>query len=131
MGTVHGDADGFSSRRVAIVAGVLVAAGAMGELILRRSLAGAASLTGAGLVAIINFRWLEDLLHRVIQPGEPRFDCWSLLRFAARIALLGGVLAAVVLVPGVVDPVGIALGFSALVIALLVEAVRWARVGGG
>ena len=81
-------------------------------------------------MAIINFRWLEDLLHRVIQPGEPRIDRWSLFRFIARIALLGAVLAAVVLVPRI-DPIGIALGFSALVIALLVEAMRWARFGGG
>lgn len=125
-----GDLDGFSSRRIVVLTGALVALGAIGELILRRSPAGALSLTGAGLVAIINFRWLEDLLRGVIQPGEPRFDRWSLLRFLARIALLGALLVAVVLVPRV-DPVGIALGFSALVIALLVEAVRWARFGGG
>jgi hypothetical protein len=127
---VRSEADGFSPRRIVTLAGALVALGAIGELILRRSPAGALSLTGAGLVAIINFRWLEDLLHRVIQPGEPRIDRWSLLRFIARIALLGAVLAAVVLVPRV-DPIGIALGFSALVIALLVEAMRWARFGGG
>ncbi len=125
-----GDADGFSPRRIVRLTGALVTAGAIGELILRRSPAGALSLTAAGLVAMINFRWLDDLLRSVIQPGEPRFDRWSLLRFLARIALLGAVLAAVVLVPEV-DPVAIALGFSALVIALLVEAVRWARFGGG
>jgi hypothetical protein len=127
---VTDDLDGFSSRRIVVLTGALVALGAIGELILRRSPAGALSLTGAGLVAIINFRWLEDLLRSVIQAGEPRFDRWSLLRFLARIALLGALLGAVVLVPRV-DPVAIALGFSALVIALLVEAVRWARFGGG
>ncbi len=104
--------------------------GAICELILRRSFTGAASLTGAGLVAIINFRWLEDVLTRVIQPGEPRFDRWSLFRFVARLALLGAVLAAVVLVPEI-DAVAVALGFSALVVALVIEGIRSARVGGG
>lgn len=125
-----GDDPGFSPRRVVRLAWVLVAIGAISMLILRRSFAGAASLTAAGLVAIINFRWLEDVLARVIRPGEPRFDRWSLFRFVARLVLLGAVLAAVVVIPEV-DAVAVALGFSALVVALLVEGFRWARVGGG
>ena len=57
-------------RRVARTAWGLVIVGAAGELILRKSVAGAASLTGAGAVAIINFRWLEAVLRRVVQPED-------------------------------------------------------------
>jgi len=104
--------------------------GALFELLVRRSLDGALSLTGAGGVAIINFRWLDALVWRVIQPGRPRLDLGSALRFLARLALLSGVMAAILLVPRV-DGVAVALGFSALVVALLMEGVHWARAEGG
>ena len=81
--------EAFSSRRVVILAGVLVIIGALVELIVRRSIEGALSLTAAGVVAIINFRWLEALVGRVIQPGRPQLDRGSALRFLARLALLG------------------------------------------
>jgi len=127
---IHLEDEGFSSRRVARTAGWLVAAGAIGELILRKSLPGAVSLTAAGVVAIINFRWLEAVLQRVIQPGEPRFDSRSVLAIGGRLALLAGVCAALLLVPKI-DAVAVALGFSALVVALIIEGLRWGRVGGG
>ena len=130
MEPVHLEDDGFSVRRVARTAGWLVIAGAIGELILRKSLSGAVSLTAAGMVAIINFRWLEALLKRVIQPGEPRFDSRSVLTIGGRLALLAGVCAALLFVPKI-DAVAVALGFSALVVALIIEGLRWGRVGGG
>ena len=71
------EGDAFSPRRVVRTTAVLVAVGAAGELVFLRSLAGALSLTAAGVVAIINFRWLEVVLHQVVQPGHPRFDGWS------------------------------------------------------
>jgi hypothetical protein len=122
--------EAFSGRRVVILAGVLVIVGAVVELIVRHSIESALSLTGAGVVAIINFRWLEALVGRVIQPGKPQVDSGSVLRFLARLALLGLVMAALVLVPRV-DGVAIVLGFSSVVVALIVEGVRWARVEGG
>ena len=130
MEPVPREHEAFSGRRVARTAGWLVIAGAIGELILRKSLAGAVSLTAAGVVAIINFRWLEAVLQRVIQPGEPRFDSRSVLTIGGRLALLAGVFAALLLVPRV-DAVAVALGFSALVVALIIEGLRWGRVGGG
>jgi hypothetical protein len=108
---------------------VLLATGAICELILRKSVPGALSLTVAGGVAIINFRWLEAVLSRVLQPGKPQFDGRSVLTIAARFALLGGLFAALLLVPAI-DFVAVALGFSALVVALIIEGIRWGRVGG-
>lgn len=87
-------------------------------------------MTAAGAVAIINFRWLEVVLMRVVQPGVPHFDFGSALRIFGRMALFGVLMAALLWVPNI-DAIGVALGFSALVIALVVEAYRWGRVGGG
>jgi hypothetical protein len=122
--------EGFSSRRVAWLAGGLVIVGAVSELALARSVSGAVSLTAAGVVAIINFRWLEALVQRVVQPGRPRFDRWSVLRFAGRMLLFGAAVAALAWAPRV-DFVAVALGFSALVVSLVVEGIRWGREGGG
>jgi hypothetical protein len=123
------ESENFSARRVANLTGILVIAGGLLQLLVRRSPEGALSLTGAGLVAIINFRWLEGLLQHVIQPGRPRIDRRSGFRFLGRMLLFGAVLAALFWVPRV-DFVAVAFGFSALVLALLIEGVRWARAGG-
>jgi hypothetical protein len=87
-------------------------------------------LTAAGTVAIINFRWLEMVIERVAQPGNPRYDLSSIFRIIGRFVLLAGVLAAIAWLPQI-DPVAIVLGFSALVAALIIEGVRGSRVGGG
>jgi hypothetical protein len=120
----------FSGRRITVVAGALVMVGAMVELVAFRSIAGAASLTGAGGVAIINFRWLEAVIQRAVQAGSPKFDRKAVLLISGRMLLFAGMMAALLWVPHI-DPVALALGFSALVVALLIEGFRWARVGGG
>jgi hypothetical protein len=120
----------FSTRRVVRLAWFFIFSGAISELVIFRSISGALSLTAAGTVAIINFRWLEVVLERVLQPGKPSYDRSAILRIIARLALLACVLAALVWVPHI-DPVAVTLGFSALVAALVVEGVRGARVGGG
>ena len=122
--------DEFSFRRVLRIAAVLVVLGAAIELVLFRTWMGALSLTAAGLVAMINFRWLEVIVDRVVQPGKPRFDRWTVLRILGRLTLLAGILAALVMVPRV-DAVAVAFGFSTLVVALVIEGLRRARVGGG
>jgi hypothetical protein len=124
------DGDQFSFRRVIWVAAVLVLIGALGELLIWRSWGGAVSLTVAGVVAIINFRWLEVIVHRVVQPGKPRFDRWTALRILGRLALLAIVFAALLMVPRI-DAVAVAIGFSTLVLALVIEGLRQARAGGG
>lgn len=87
-------------------------------------------MTAAGVVAMINFRWLEVIVHRVLQPGKADLDRWTVLRVIGRFFLLACVLAALLLVPRI-DPVAVTLGFSTLVVALVVEGLRGDRVGGG
>jgi hypothetical protein len=122
--------DDFSSRRVLRIAAWLVVLGAAIELVLFRTWIGALSLTAAGLVAMINFRWLEVIVHRLVQPGKTRLDRWTALRIFGRLILLAGVFAALLMVPRV-DPVAVTLGFSALVVAIVVEGLRQVRIGGG
>ena len=122
--------DDFSTRRVIRNTAILVVLGAVAELVLFRTWMGAFCLTAAGLVAMINFRWLEVIVHRVVQPGKPRFDRWTVARFLGRMTLLAIIFAAFLLVPRI-DAVAVALGFSALVVAIVIEGLRQARVGGG
>ena len=122
--------DDFSTDRVIRITAFLVFLGAVAELVLFRTWIGAFCLTAAGLVAMINFRWLEVIVHRVVQPGKPRFDRWTVLRFLGRLILLAAVFAAFLLVPRI-DAVAVALGFSTLVVAIVIEGLRQARVGGG
>ena len=127
---MRANGDEFSFRRVLRIAAVLVVLGAAVELVLFRTWMGALSLTAAGLVAMINFRWLEVIVHRVVQPGKTQFDGSTVLRILGRLTLLAGILAALVMVPRV-DAVAVAFGFSTLVVALVVEGLRQARFGGG
>jgi len=124
------DGDDFSTSRVIRVTAYLVFLGAVAELVLFRTWIGALSLTAAGLVAMINFRWLEVIVHRVVQPEKPRLDRWTVLRFFGRLMLLGFVFAAFLVIPRI-DAVAVAFGFSTLVIAIVIEGLRQVRVGGG
>ena len=120
----------FSIRNVVRLAWILVISGALVELVIFRSISGALCLTAAGAVAIINFRWLEMVVDRVVQPDRPSYDLGSIFRIMGRFALLAGVLAAVAWLPQI-DPVAVVFGFSALVAALVLEGVRGGRFGGG
>jgi len=122
--------DDFSTDRVVRITAILVVLGAVAELVLFRTWMGAFCLTAAGLVAMINFRWLEVIVHRVVQPGKPRLDRWTVLRFLGRLTLLAIIFAAFLVVPRI-DAVAVALGFSTLVVAIVIEGLRQARVRGG
>jgi hypothetical protein len=122
--------DDFSTRRVIRITAFLVFLGAVAELVLFRTWMGALSLTAAGLVAMINFRWLEVIVHRVVQPGKLRLDHWTFLRFLGRLTLLAIIFAAFLVIPRI-DVVAVAFGFSTLVVAIVIEGLRQARVGGG
>jgi hypothetical protein len=124
------DNDEFSTSRVFRITAILVFLGAVTELVLFRTWIGALSLTAAGLVAMINFRWLEVIVHRVVQPGKPRLDRWTVLRFLGRLTLLAIIFAAFLVIPRI-DAVAVAFGFSTLVVAIVIEGLRQARVGGG
>ncbi len=113
----------FSLGNVNRLAWILVFLGAISELVIFLSISGALCLTAAGTVAIINFRWLEMVIERVVQPGSPRYDLSSIFQIIGRFALLACVLAAIAWLPHI-DPVAIVLGLSAPVAALIVEGVR-------
>ena len=119
----------FSVRRVKLMTLSLVVLGALAELAIRGSISSALSLTGAGVVAIINFHWLEQLLGGLLQPGKPRISGPVVARIILKTGLLMGFFVALLMVPRV-DPVAVALGFTTLVAALLVEGVRWGLKGG-
>jgi len=122
--------DDFSTRRVIRITAFLVFLGAVAELVLFRTWIGALSLTAAGLVAMINFRWLEVIVHRAVQPGKPRLDRWTVLRFFGRLTLLAIIFAAFLVIPRI-DAVAVAFGFSTLVVAIVIEGLRQVRIGGG
>jgi len=130
MNRASRDDDDFSPQRVVRITAILVFLGAVAELVLFRTWIGALCLTAAGLVAMINFRWLEVIVHRVVQPGKPRLDRWTVLRFLGRLMLLAIVFAAFLVIPRI-DAVAVAFGFSTLVVAIIIEGLRQARVGGG
>ena len=130
MTTRPPDGTEFSTERVVWITAFLVVLGAVVELVLFRTWMGAFCLTAAGLVAIINFRWLEVIVHRVVQPGKPRLDRWTVMRFLGRLILLAIIFAAFLVIPRI-DAVAVAFGFSTLVVAIIIEGLRHARVGGG
>ena len=130
MTTRTPDLPEFSTERVVRITAGLVVLGAVVELVLFRTWMGAFCLTAAGLVAIINFRWLEVIVHRVVQPGKPRLDRWTVMRFLGRLILLAIIFAAFLVIPRIAA-VAVAFGFSTLVVAIIIEGLRHARVGGG
>ncbi len=121
--------EGFSVARVGRVAAWAVGVLAAGLALLGRW-ESAVSLTASGGVAIINLRWLDAVVERLIQPGRPRFERGTMLKLALRMGLLGAVVVAIVLVRSV-DAVAVAAGFTVPVAVLLAEGVRSAREGEG
>lgn len=114
---------GFSSRRIMLMTAVLSLGGGLLWGLYRWSIASGLSLTGTGALAIINFRWLETILSRVLRGASPRVDVGAVLRFGGRMLVLGFLLAALLLIPSV-DGIGVALGYTALVVAVVVEGLR-------
>ncbi len=83
----------------------------------------ALSLTAAGGVAIINLRWLDAVVERLIQPDKPRIERGTLLRLMVRIGLLGVVAVGLVAIPRA-DAMAVAAGFTVPLVVLLAEGVR-------
>lgn len=114
---------GFSTRRIMLLTAVLSIIGGIVWGLYRDSLASGLSLTGTGVLAIINFSWLESILSRVLRRASPRLDGGMVLRLAGRMLVLSLLLAALLLIPSV-DGVGVALGYSSLVVAAIFEGTR-------
>jgi len=115
--------DGFSPGRIMLMTAAFSIVGGLAWGLYRESAASALSLTGTGALAIINFRWLETILSRVLRGSSPRLDGGTVLPFAGRMLVLALLLAALLFIPSV-DGIGVALGYSALVIALIIEGLR-------
>ena len=79
-------------------------------------------LTCSAAVIMINFLWLEDIVVRVLQP-TPRLKAWRLaVRTLARFALFGAAFSIAIFVARF-DALSVLLGFSVLVLGILMEAV--------
>ena len=113
----------FSPARVLVLTAVLSIVGGVVWGLYRHSFSSAFSLTGTGALAMINFRWLELILSRVLQGDAPRVGAGAVLRFLGRMVVLALLLAALLWIPSI-DGIGVVLGYSALVVALIVEGLR-------
>lgn len=118
-----GTEEHFSPARILVLTAGLSVLGGLAWGLHRHSLASGLSLTGTGALAMINFRWLELILSKVLQGSTPSLSTGAVLRFVGRMLVLAFLLAALVWIPSV-DGVGVALGYSTLVVSLIVEALR-------
>jgi hypothetical protein len=105
-------------RRNAIVLTLLLAA-ALG--LWMRSLPQALGVIGAGALMLLTFQGLATISSRILKPDGEGPSALQAVFLAGRYVLLGIVLYAMVLMPGV-GPVPVAVGLSVLVLAILLEA---------
>jgi hypothetical protein len=83
---------------------------------------GLAGLTCSGVVTMINFLWLEEIVEAVLQP-TPRLHPWRLLlRTLARFALLAVALSVTIFVARF-NALSVILGFSIVVVGIMGEAL--------
>jgi len=82
---------------------------------------GLIGLTCSGLVTMINFLWLEEIVEALLQP-TPRRHFWRLtVRTLSRYALLGVALLVTIFVARI-NAVSVLLGFSIVVVGIMGEA---------
>jgi hypothetical protein len=83
---------------------------------------GLVGLTCSAAVVMINFLWLEDLVTRVLQPTPHlrpwKLAVWTLARFALFIVALS-----VAIIVARFNVISVLLGFSIVVVGIMVEAV--------
>lgn len=87
---------------------------------------GLLGLTCSALVVMIHFLWLEDIVARTVQPG-PLVKPWRLLVGTLARFLLFGLALSVVILVARFDVLSVLLGFSIIVIGILVEALYAVR----
>jgi len=105
-------------RRIAIVAWVLSGI----PVLVTGGWRGLIGLTCSGLVTMINFLWLEEIVEALLQP-TPRRHPWRLtVRTLSRFALLGVALLVTIFVARM-NAVSVLLGFSIVVVGIMGEAV--------
>jgi hypothetical protein len=105
-------------RRIAVAAWAVFAV----PVLVTSGWRGLIGLTCSGLVTMINFLWLEEILGTLLQPS-PRRHLWRLTaRALSRFALLGVALLVTIFVARM-NAVSLLLGFSIVVVGIVAEAV--------
>ena len=79
-------------------------------------------LTCSGLVTMINFLWLEEIVDALLQPTPARHRWRLTVRTLSRFALLGAALLVTIFVARI-NAVSVLLGFSIVVVGIMGEAV--------
>ena len=115
-------AERFSLSRVLVVSAGLLAVGALALLLSGRP-GGAAALTVSGGVAIINLRWLDGFLERLLQPGRARFGGRTVAVMLLRMGLVLAVVSGLLLYRPE-DGVAVGVGFTLPLLVLVFEGVR-------
>jgi hypothetical protein len=83
---------------------------------------GLIGLTCSGLVTMINFLWLEEVVEALLQPTPRRHLGRLTVRTLSRFALLGVALLVTIFVARI-NAVSVLLGFSIVVVGIMGEAV--------
>ncbi len=83
---------------------------------------GLIGLTCSGLVTMINFLWLEEIVEGLLQPTPRRHLGRLTVRTLLRYALLGVALSVTIFVARI-NAVSVLLGFSVVVVGIMGEAV--------
>jgi hypothetical protein len=83
---------------------------------------GLIGLTCSGLVTMINFLWLEEIVQALLQPTPRRHLGRLTVRTLSRYALLGVALSVTIFVARI-NAVSVLLGFSVVVVGIMGEAV--------
>jgi hypothetical protein len=93
-----------------------------GPVLLTSGWRGLIGLTCSGLVTMINFLWLEEIVDALLQPTPSRHPWRLTVRALSRFALLGLALLVTIFVARI-NAVSVLLGFSIVVVGIMGEAV--------
>jgi hypothetical protein len=105
-------------RRIALAACVVFAV----PVLLLSGWRGLIGLTCSGLVTMINFLWLEEIVETLLQPAQHRHLGRVTIRTLSRFALVGAALLVTIFVARV-NAASVLLGFSIVVVGIMGEAV--------
>ncbi|HEX3071487.1 MAG TPA: ATP synthase subunit I [Thermoanaerobaculia bacterium] len=83
---------------------------------------GLIGLTCSGLVTMINFLWLEEIVETLLQPAQHRHLGRVTIRTLSRFALVGAALLVTIFVARV-NAASVLLGFSIVVVGIMGEAL--------
>ncbi|MEA2235997.1 MAG: hypothetical protein QOC81_721 [Thermoanaerobaculia bacterium] len=105
-------------RRIALAACVAFAI----PVLVTSGWRGLIGLTCSGLVTMINFLWLEEIVETLLQPAQQRHFGRVTIRTLSRFALVGAALLVTIFVARV-NAASVLLGFSIVVVGIMGEAV--------